>query len=442
MSRPGWAGVVLVAAVAGVLAGSGVALIGIGVVGGLLALRWGTVGLALAVVATAPYQHILVPEGRGSLASAGYLVAGVVLVAARRGPVPKHVLPLACLAGYQVLRVPFVDAGGALGDLSTAARLATAVLVGVGLARTFRTRRGIAALGAAQLLVPFAYVVADTVAGSPALAGDDRLAGGLSTPSELGVLAALVFAGTLPVAVDRGWPRAVPAMAAVLIAASGTRVAIVAGVLAAAAQLLAPWLTNRWNRRHVRLALAAVPVALAVAVAFPSAIERTRAAVDGGAAEFEAGATNTSIGIRRVLWETLADARATASTGSRLLGLGPGASERIVAARFDGGVHLAHSEYQRILTDDGLVGAGVLVVGFVGLAVHGLRATRRSGHVPATLPVAVCLATLSATDNPLHYPFALFVAVAACAAEARAGSPAPQAAGVEGTAHMGMLVSD
>lgn len=293
-------------------------------------------------------------------------------------------------------------------EFGSVQRVLFPLAVALAATRILRDQRDVAIMGALLLLAPTVIAVVQTVRGDLVLGG--RASGGFAQPSELGLAAALTFAAVWPVALRyRRWALLPVVLALIAVVLSGTRIA----VLAMAAVMLVPALVARGAggrrlRRGLVVALLLVPLTLPFA---GTTLGRLTDAAQSGTAEFSEGKTGTSLGIRAVTWRQLDDAYHSGTGAQRLLGQGPGRSEQVVQTFFQGQLHLPHNEYRRIRLDFGLVGLGLFLL---ALAVPVVRLLRRTGSVAPAL-VAVSLAVLSTTDNPLFYGPSLvvpFVAVA------------------------------
>lgn len=223
--------------------------------------------------------------------------------------------------------------------------------------------------------------------------------------SRSGAMVAVLLLGIAASRVAVSWSasswadRALPAVLLFEVALSFSRTALAVGMIALAISLTA--VRGRLREPLVASALAAVIFGLLVATWAPL---RERFFVGDGGVHFGPIALNTEG--RAALWGPLTAAWAE----SPVFGHGAGYAESVTSSVTGGLIAQPHSDYLRVLVDQGFVGLMLLLVVLVGGTVVSLRRALRSSpeHRPVHTAAAAALVTvmlLMATDNPLVYVF-------------------------------------
>jgi hypothetical protein len=403
------AGVAVPLAIGAMLASPSIAPVAVGLVMCVLLAALPRRVTFFVIAITLPYLYQFVPRS-----STLFFVVLVALIAAGVRRVPRWLWPIAAIASVMVFRLLISPIIGGTAVPSSILPLVIPAMMAVLAVTLFASSEIVVPLATTMLGVPTlitAYEMASGARTHAAVEGG-RLSGGMSTPAELGVFAAVMFATLWPIVLDRKPTDhklkvfAPMLMALFCVIASGTRGALLALVVppvVAAIVIRGPAaaVLRRGLIYLVGMALLLSPLAATL-------IARLVEVVTHGSTEFAARQTNTTLGIRAVAWEHLEAAYRNADFVQKLFGQGAGASERIIVTSFTN-LHLPHNEYLRFLVDYGWVGIACFVAGLLAIAAVSVRAPLLGARFAAPLTAVLALLSLSFSDNPLLYAQALVI---------------------------------
>jgi O-antigen ligase len=215
---------------------------------------------------------------------------------------------------------------------------------------------------------------------------------------------------------NRKWEWIVCVLLVVEVALSESRTAAAVAILL----LIGASATRRYR---LRTAIPRLAVAGAVFLGLVLAWDPLRERFFSGDLSVSVGGVPINVEGRGDIWHTVASGLTTWSLFG--VGLGPGASQHLVSGLTDGTITQPHSDYLRLLTDLGIVGLALWLIGSVMLVYRLARTVRadvdHTTDAASALLVFLTMSALMITDNPLVNIFVL-IPVAVIIGTAIAGS--------------------